>query len=139
MPQEELERSHASAGMAAATPGARLLRTRAAAAPAILTRATLLAPARARADIAELDAGKVAKVEWPDKKNRMLFYVVVTPDAGLWKDASFQFEVKVPKAYPHEPPKVRCVTPIYHPNIDWEGAVCLNILRKDWKPVTSAP
>ena len=65
----------------------------------------------------------------------MLFNVTVTPDSGLWKNASFEFEAKVPKAYPHEPPKVRCVTPIYHPNIDWEGAVCLNILRKDWKPV----
>jgi len=24
---------------------------------------------------------------------------------------------------------------IYHPNIDWEGHVCLNILRQDWRPV----
>jgi ubiquitin-conjugating enzyme E2 M len=24
---------------------------------------------------------------------------------------------------------------IYHPNIDLQGAVCLNLLRKDWKPV----
>ena len=37
--------------------------------------------------------------------------------------------------YPHEPPKVQCLTKIYHPNIDLEGNVCLNILREDWKPV----
>lgn len=37
--------------------------------------------------------------------------------------------------YPHEAPKVRCETKVYHPNIDLEGAVCLNILREDWKPV----
>ena len=24
---------------------------------------------------------------------------------------------------------------MYHPNIDLEGNVCLNILREDWKPV----
>ncbi len=24
---------------------------------------------------------------------------------------------------------------MYHPNIDQEGNVCLNILREDWKPV----
>ncbi|KAA0147280.1 hypothetical protein FNF27_07016 [Cafeteria roenbergensis] len=90
---------------------------------------------RVEHDVADMDAGKVASVEWPDKRSRMHFLVTVTPDSGLWKSASFQFDVNVPKAYPHEPPKVRCTTPIYHPNIDWEGAVCLNILRKDWKPV----
>jgi ubiquitin-protein ligase len=26
---------------------------------------------------------------------------------------------------------------VYHPNIDWEGHVCLNILRADWRPVLS--
>jgi len=26
---------------------------------------------------------------------------------------------------------------VYHPNIDWEGHVCLNILRQDWMPVLS--
>jgi len=31
--------------------------------------------------------------------------------------------------------QVKCETPIYHPNIDTEGNVCLNILRKDWRPV----
>lgn len=29
------------------------------------------------------------------------------------------------------------VKKIYHPNIDLEGNVCLNILREDWKPVLS--
>lgn len=26
---------------------------------------------------------------------------------------------------------------MYHPNIDSDGNVCLNILREDWKPVLS--
>ena len=43
----------------------------------------------------------------------------------------------MPVSYPHEPPKVKCETKVYHPNIDLEGNVCLNILREDWKPVLS--
>jgi hypothetical protein len=26
---------------------------------------------------------------------------------------------------------------VYHPNIDLDGNICLNILREDWKPVLS--
>ena len=31
--------------------------------------------------------------------------------------------------------QVKCETKVYHPNIDLDGNVCLNILREDWKPV----
>lgn len=32
-------------------------------------------------------------------------------------------------------PHLFALTQVYHPNIDLEGNVCLNILREDWKPV----
>ena len=31
--------------------------------------------------------------------------------------------------------QVKCENKVYHPNIDLDGNVCLNILREDWKPV----
>ena len=49
--------------------------------------------------------------------------------------AAVVFDCKVPKSYPHDPPKILCETQVFHPNIDMEGHVCLNILREDWKPV----
>lgn len=69
----------------------------------------------------------------------------------MYKGGSFCFTFSVNQNYPHEPPKVKCsqkvgkallmffmLTPfaqLYHPNLDLDGNVCLNILREDWKPV----
>jgi ubiquitin-conjugating enzyme E2 M len=53
----------------------------------------------------------------------------------MYKGGRFTFAFAIGANYPHEPPKVKCRTKIYHPNIDLEGNVCLNILREDWKPV----
>ena len=86
-------------------------------------------------DIGELDGGKVAIVTFPKVNDLTNFNVVITPDTGYWKGATYKFVFAVPPHYPHSPPKVECKTKIYHPNIDLQGKVCLNILREDWRPV----
>jgi ubiquitin-conjugating enzyme E2 M len=96
----------------------------------ILTQALLF-----YVDIAELDGGDVATIKFPNPNDLTLFDVSVTPDTGLWKGATYHFTFTIPPHYPHSPPRVECNTKIYHPNIDLQGKVCLNILREDWKPV----
>jgi ubiquitin-conjugating enzyme E2 M len=90
---------------------------------------------RIQKDIAELDGGTVAKTTFPNASDLTKFHVVVSPDSGFWKGATYRFSFSIPPDYPHKPPKVHCETNIYHPNINLEGNVCLNILREDWKPV----
>ena len=51
------------------------------------------------------------------------------------RGGAFKFYFHVSADYPHKPPKVLCQTKVYHPNIDLEGNVCLNVLREEWKPV----
>ncbi|KAH6940514.1 hypothetical protein HPB50_000535 [Hyalomma asiaticum] len=86
-------------------------------------------------DIDELNLPKTCQMEFPDPDDLMNFKLVICPDEGFYRDGRFVFSFRVSHNYPHEPPKVKCDTTVYHPNIDLDGNVCLNILREDWKPV----
>uniref|UniRef100_A0A0D9X7B3 UBC core domain-containing protein n=1 Tax=Leersia perrieri TaxID=77586 RepID=A0A0D9X7B3_9ORYZ len=91
---------------------------------------------RLHKDIAELNLPKSTRISFPNGKDDLMnFEVTIRPDEGYYVGGRFVFTFQVPPSYPHEPPKVKCKTKVYHPNIDLEGNVCLNILREDWKPV----
>jgi len=86
-------------------------------------------------DINELNLPRTCTTNFPDPNDLLNFKMIICPDEGYYKGGRFSFNFKVGPNYPHEPPKVKCETKVYHPNIDLEGNVCLNILREDWKPV----
>ncbi|VYS52759.1 unnamed protein product [Arabidopsis thaliana] len=91
---------------------------------------------RLHKDISELNLPKSCKISFPNGKNDLMnFEVTIKPDEGYYLSGNFVFSFQVSNMYPHEAPKVKCKTKVYHPNIDLEGNVCLNILREDWKPV----
>lgn len=99
-------------------------------------RATSLpAHKRLMQDLANIEDCKTYKLVVPDPDDIMHFKVTVTPVDGTYVDGEFVFSVSVPDDYPFSPPKVHCDTTVYHPFIDLDGHVCLNILRTDWKPV----
>lgn len=94
---------------------------------------------RIQKEVGEIDTvcgkDKTIAVSFPDPDNLMAFNVTIQPAEGYWKGGKFVFSVKVLKTYPHDAPKCHCDTKVYHPNIDLDGNVCLNILRDDWKPI----
>jgi len=92
---------------------------------------------RAQKDLAEMDPIPGCELKFPEEGNIMHFTLKITPVDGMYKGASFNFTINIPNSYPYDPPKVHCDTLIYHPNIDFEGHVCLNILRQEWMPVLS--
>eukprot|EP01053_Blabericola_migrator_P004503 Blabericola_migrator_1__4502@NODE_239_length_10968_cov_172_108797_g194_i1_p6_GENE_NODE_239_length_10968_cov_172_108797_g194_i1NODE_239_length_10968_cov_172_108797_g194_i1_p6_ORF_typecomplete_len177_score33_83UQ_con/PF00179_26/1e34ProkE2_B/PF14461_6/4e07RWD/PF05773_22/0_0064_NODE_239_length_10968_cov_172_108797_g194_i123632893 len=101
--------------------------------------ATVTKPAvlRVQKELSELECPPQCKVVFPDEADCLNFKVHVKPDAGYWEGGTFIFQVTIPPSYPHDPPKVRCETKVFHPNINLEGGVCLNILRAEWRPVLS--
>ncbi|XP_066543512.1 NEDD8-conjugating enzyme UBE2F isoform X4 [Amia ocellicauda] len=52
------------------------------------------------------------------------------PNEGYYQTGKFQFEIDVPEAYNMVPPKVKCLTRIWHPNITETGEICLSLLRE---------
>ncbi|XP_045433355.1 NEDD8-conjugating enzyme Ubc12 isoform X2 [Pipistrellus kuhlii] len=83
---------------------------------------------RIQKDINELNLPKTCDISFSDPDDLLNFKLVICPDEGFYKSGKFVFSFKVGQGYPHDPPKVKCETMVYHPNIDLEGNVCLNIL-----------
>jgi len=96
---------------------------------------TSAAQIRVQKDLTELDLPATMKTNFPDPSDLLNFTLTIIPDEGMYKGGAFDFSFNINTNYPHEPPKVKCMQTIYHPNVDLEGNVCLNILREDWKPV----
>ncbi|PWN48221.1 putative ubiquitin-conjugating enzyme E2 [Violaceomyces palustris] len=90
---------------------------------------------RVQKDLTELELPKTMKTHFADPNDVLNFTLTIEPDEGMYKNGSFTFTFAINTNYPHDPPKVKCTQKIYHPNVDLEGNVCLNILREDWKPV----
>ncbi|KAG8930371.1 NEDD8-conjugating protein ubc12 [Tulasnella sp. 419] len=96
---------------------------------------TSAAQIRVQKDVTEFTLPPTMKTTYEDPADLLNFTLTITPDEGMYQGGEFNFSFHINNNYPHEPPKVKCIPKIYHPNVDLDGNVCLNILREDWKPV----
>ncbi|KAF8950365.1 NEDD8-conjugating protein ubc12 [Entomortierella lignicola] len=90
---------------------------------------------RVQKDLNELDLPKTMKMSFPSPEDLLNFELDISPDEGFYAGGTFKFSFSVNGNYPHDAPSVKCLQKIYHPNIQADGKICLNILREDWKPV----
>lgn len=70
-----------------------------------------------------------------DSKDITKFKIVIEPNEGPYVGGTFVFEGHFPEDYPMNPPKVLITQRVFHPNLDYQGNICLSILRESWTPV----
>ncbi|KAJ2001608.1 Ubiquitin-conjugating enzyme E2 4 [Coemansia thaxteri] len=59
---------------------------------------------------------------------------IIGPESSPFSGGIFFLSIHFPTDYPFKPPKVNFTTRIYHPNINSNGSICLDILRDQWSP-----
>ncbi|XP_044539487.1 ubiquitin-conjugating enzyme E2 C-like isoform X2 [Gracilinanus agilis] len=50
----------------------------------------------------------------------------------VYEDLRYKLSLEFPSSYPYNAPTMKFVTPCYHPNVDTQGNICLDILKDKW-------
>ena len=59
---------------------------------------------------------------------------VMGPTESPYEGGIFYLLISFPPDYPYKAPKITFETRIYHPNINTNGGICLDILKNEWSP-----
>jgi ubiquitin-conjugating enzyme E2 S len=60
--------------------------------------------------------------------------IIEGPENTPFEGGEFLIKLEVDNDFPQKAPNGYFLTPIFHPNVAYTGAICLNMLSQDWPP-----
>ncbi|KAM4763018.1 ubiquitin-conjugating enzyme E2 C [Corvus cornix cornix] len=70
---------------------------------------------------------------FPESDNLFKWIGTIDGAAGTpYEELRYKLSLEFPSGYPYTAPTVRFLTPCYHPNVDTQGNICLDILKEKW-------
>lgn len=62
---------------------------------------------------------------------------IAGPEGTPYSGARFRLKLVIGSEFPSAPPRGFFLTKIFHPNVAANGDICVNTLKRDWKPETT--
>ncbi|ODV60749.1 putative E2 ubiquitin-protein ligase UBC11 [Ascoidea rubescens DSM 1968] len=74
---------------------------------------------------------------FPEDDSNLLkwFGTIEGPEDTPYENLKFKISLDFPNNYPYKPPTIKFISPMWHPNIDMSGNICLDILKEKWSAI----
>jgi len=91
---------------------------------------------RIKKELEDLALNNVGNISAGPKLDNMNEWegTIIGPVDTPYSGGIFNLEIIFTSDYPFKPPKIKFLTKIYHPNINDNGTICLDVLKDQWSP-----